>query len=135
MIKPLHKSGTMSKHDNYRGIYVSNHLSKLFTSLLNKRLHLGADNNNVLPDNSLGFKKEVRTEDGLFILTSLLDKYAKKRKKVYACFVDFTKFYDTVSHDLLFIKLLEKEITGNFYFVLKNIYNKQIYSKSPTINV
>ena len=99
----------MSKHDNYRGICISNHLSKLFTSLLNKRLRLRADNNNVLPDNSPGFRKGVRTEDGLFILTSLLDKYAKKGKKVYACFVDFTEFYDTVSPDLIFIKLFEKE--------------------------
>ena len=85
LIKPLHKNGTMSKHDNYRGICISNHLSKLFSSLLNKRLQLWADNNNVLPDNSLGFRKGVRMEDGIFFLTSLLDKYAKKGKKVYAC--------------------------------------------------
>ena len=40
LIKPLLKSGTMSKHDNYRGICISNHLSKFFTSLLDKRLQL-----------------------------------------------------------------------------------------------
>ena len=27
LIKPLHKSGTFSKHDNYRGMCISNHLS------------------------------------------------------------------------------------------------------------
>ena len=128
-IKPLHKSGTMSKHDNYRGICISNHLSKLFTSLLDKRLQLWANSNNVLPDNSVGFRKGVRrTEDGLFIFTSLLDKYAKKRKKVYACFVDFTKFYNTVSDDLLFIKLLEKGITDIFSSLIKNIYANYKYA-------
>ena len=43
---------------------------------------LWADNNNVLPDNSLGFRKGARTEDKLFILTSLLNKYAKKGASV-----------------------------------------------------
>ena len=31
LIKPLHKNGNTTKHDNYRGICISNHLSKLFT--------------------------------------------------------------------------------------------------------
>ena len=51
-----------------------------------------------------------------------------RKGQVYACFVDFTKFYDTVSHDLLFIKLLEEGITGNFYFLLKNMYNNCKYA-------
>ena len=35
LIIPIYKSGTFSKHDNYRGICISNHLSKLFTALSN----------------------------------------------------------------------------------------------------
>ena len=68
----------------------------------------------ILPEKSLEFRKGLRTEDGLFILTSLLDKYARKGQKLYACFVDFAKFYDTIAHDLLFLKLAEKGVNGNF---------------------
>ena len=32
-IKPLHETGTLSKHGNYREICISNHLSKLFTAM------------------------------------------------------------------------------------------------------
>ena len=78
LIKPIHKCGTFSKHDNYRGICISNHLSKLFTALLHERLEKWSVKENVLPDNSLGFRKGLRTEDGIFILTTLLDKYSKR---------------------------------------------------------
>ena len=41
LIKPIHKYGTFSKHDNYRGICISNHFSKLFTVCYIKGLKNG----------------------------------------------------------------------------------------------
>ena len=38
LIKPVHKSGLQTKSTNYRGLCISNHLSKIFTSILNERL-------------------------------------------------------------------------------------------------
>ena len=114
LIKPIHKSGTTTLHEHYRGICISNHLSKLFTSVLCDRLQSWVSQKGILPEKSLGFRKRLRTEDGLFILTSLLDKYARKGQKLYACFVDFAKFYDTIAHDLLFLKSAEKGVNGNF---------------------
>ena len=121
-IKPIHKSGTFSKHDNYRGICISNHLSELFTALLHKRLEKWSVKENVLPGNSLGFIKGFGTKSGIFILTTLLDKCAKWKERIFSCFVDFAKFYDLISHNLLFIKPAGKGISGNFYFLLKNMY-------------
>ena len=51
-IKPIHESGSLSKPDNYRGICISSHLSKLFTALLLKRLEKWTAVNNILPNNS-----------------------------------------------------------------------------------
>ena len=78
LIKPIHKSGSTLKHENYRGICISNHLTKLFTQLLNKRPTKWIEVNKILPENSLGFRKGLRTEDGLFVLESIIDKYARK---------------------------------------------------------
>ena len=103
-------------------------MSKLFTALLHKRLEKWSVKENVLLDNSLGFRKGLRTEDGMFILTTLLDKYAKRGERIFSCFVDFAKFYDSISHNLLFIKLAEKGISGNFYFLLKNMYSNCSYA-------
>ena len=102
LIKPLHKTGSHSNHDNYRGICISNHLSKLFTATMHRRLEKWSIQNNILPNESLGFRKGLRTEDGIFVLTTILDKYANEGSKVYSFFVDFEKFYNSINHQFLF---------------------------------
>ena len=84
---------------------------------MNKRLPKWTEINKILPENSLGFHKGLRTEDGPFVLESIIDKYPGERSKVYACFVDFSKYYDTISRDLLFSKLTNIDLSGNFYFL------------------
>ena len=135
LIKPIHKSGTTTLHEHYRGICISNHLSKLFTSVLCDRLQSWVSQKGIVPDKSLGFRKGLRTENGLFILTSLLDKYARKGQKLYACFVDFAKFYDTIAHDLLFLTLAEKGVNGNFYYLFKNMYQNCKYAVKVQLNI
>ena len=128
LIKPLHKTDSHSKHRNYRGICISNHLFKLFTAILHRRLEKWSIQNNILPNKSLGFRKGLRTEDGIFVLTTISDKYAKEGSKIYSCFVDFEKFYDSFNHQFLFLKLAEKGILGNFYFLLKDMYTNCSYA-------
>ena len=48
----------------------------------------------------------------------------QKGKKLYTCFVDFQKAFDSIWHDGLFRKLVNKGINGNFLKLIKNIYGK-----------
>ena len=128
LIKPVHKSGLQTKCTNYRRLCISDHLSKIFTSILNERLESYVKLKQILPHQSLGFRKGFRTEDAMFILSTILDKYAKRGSKVYACFVDFAKFYDTISHAHLFYKQLNTGISGNFCFTLKDMYKNRRYA-------
>ena len=130
LIKPIHKSGTTRLHEHYRGICISNHLSKLFTSVLCAKLQSWVSQKGIVPDKSLGFKKGLRTEDGLFILTSLLDKYAKKVRNSMRTLLILQN-----SHDLLFLKLAEKGVNGNFYYLLKNIYQNCKYAVKVQLNI
>ena len=43
-------------------------------------------------------------------------------EKVYACFVDFRKAFDSVWHEGLFYKLLKINIGGHFYNLIKSLY-------------
>ena len=88
----------------------------------------GWSQNKILPNNSLGFNLGFLTKDAIFILSTLLDKYAKCGKKVYVCFIDFAKFCGTISHDHLFYKLLNIGICGDFYFILKDMYKNRSYA-------
>ena len=66
-----------------------------------------------------------RTSDHILTLKSLHDKYVKQLNngKMYACFIDFKKAFDSVWHKGLFCKLLENKIGGRFYELIKNLYS------------
>ena len=124
LIKPLDKTGNFSKHDNYRTICTSNHLPKLFTAIMRRRLEKWSIQNNILPSKSLGFRKGLRTGDGIFVSTTILDKYSKEGSKIYSCFVNFEKFYDSINHQFLFFVLFLKGYFWQFFFPSKGYVHK-----------
>ncbi len=71
----------------------------------------------------LGFREGNRTSDAHLILYSLIRRYCHKtNQKIYACFVDFKKAFDSVPRDLLFEKLLSYGVSGKFFNILKTLY-------------
>ena len=95
-IIPIFKSDDSFDPINYRGITVSSCLGKLFTLVINERLIEFLDVRNILSHYQIGFRRGYRTADHVFILNTILNTYFSKGKKVYACFVDFSKAYDSV---------------------------------------
>ena len=63
-----------------------------------------------------------RTTDHIFILKSAIEKYFRSGKKLYACFIDFKKAFDSVWHEALFLKMRKLGIGGLFYKTVKNMY-------------
>ena len=123
IISPIYKSGDTSVCSNYRGINVSSCLGKLFSTILNQRLRNHALNRKLIPENQIGFMPDCRTSDHIFILKSAIDKYLRKKKKLYVCFVDFRKAFDSVRHEALFLKMQRLGIGGLFYKIVKEMYS------------
>lgn len=122
---PIFKAGSPSKPENYRGIAINSSIGKFFNSILNKRLDIHRDKNNIIHPCQVGFSKKSRTSDYMFVLKTILDKYTnRKGEKIYACFVDFKKAFDRVIHCGIKYELLENNISGKFYSALKDIYSK-----------
>lgn len=120
LITPIYKSGDKSDPTNYRGICVSSCLGKLFSSILNQRSHFYFEENKMLHYSQIGILPENRTADHVFTLRTLIDKYVHYHKeKVFACFVDFRKAFDSVWHEGLFYKLLKINIEATFTTWLK----------------
>ena len=110
---------------NYRGICTSSCLGKLFCSILNQRLLEHVQSLDILHKSQIGFLANNRTlrADHVLTLQTLIDKYVNcHQTKVYACFVDLRKAFDSVWHDGLLYKLLKINIRGNFYNVIKSLY-------------
>ena len=125
LISPIHKSGDSLDPNNYRGICVSSCMGKLFCSILNNRLMNFVNNKKIIHPSQIGFMPGNRTADHAFTLKTLHDKFVKNSNngKIYACFVDFRKAFDSVWHQGLFYKLLENKIGGRFYDLIKNLYS------------
>ena len=127
ILNPIHKSGNKAEPSNYRGISIMSCLSKFFNSILNLRLAKFVLENNILKETQLGFRKGNRTTDAHIILHSLIQQYCyKNNQKLYGCFVDFSKAFDTIPRGLLFEKLLNHGITGKFFNVLKTMYTNDL---------
>ena len=78
--------------------------------------------------NQCGFMKKHRTEDNLFVLNTIYQKYVVGHKqKIYLAFIDFKKFFDMINRKYLFYKLLGLNITGKFYNIIKSMYKNCEY--------
>ena len=65
----------------------------------------------------------------VFILKTLINKYVYKCKmKLYVCFVDFIKAFDSVWRSALFLKLGAKRIKDKFYNILHDMYSNTLYA-------
>ena len=127
MISPIHKKGSKSNPDNYRGISLTSCLGKFFAAILNQRLVKFVIEKNILSQAQLGFLPGNRTSDAHLILYNLIDFYCNKRKKyIFSCFVDFSKAFDSIPRYTLFKKLLDHNITGKVYDCLVNFYTKDL---------
>ena len=98
-LKPIFKSKSPLDPNNYRGIAMMSCLGKLFNKILSNRLEKFFETNNIIKKEQIGFMKKSRTSDHMFILRTLIDKMKMKmigKSKLFCCFVDFRKAFDTV---------------------------------------
>jgi hypothetical protein len=114
VIHALHKGADALQFENYRGITVGPVLAKVFAMILKARLSSWAKERGLRARGQASFRKDFRTMDNLYILRTLIEQSTHKHKKVYCCFVDFRKAFDTVLRDLLWQVLAEMGIVGRF---------------------
>ena len=122
VIHPIFKSGDVNDPGNYRGITVTSVLVKLFAMVLEARMSTWAEQSELRAHGQAGFRKDHRTSDNIFILQSLIKHAKKSRKKLYCCFVDFKKAFDSVPRQRLWEVLASIGVEGDFLACLKSIY-------------
>ena len=123
IVSPLHKKGCIYNPDNYRAIAIGSNLGKLFATVLLNRLLKFREA--YCPDtkNQLGFCKNARTVDHLFTLSTCIEKHVYHHgKRLYSCFVDFQKAFDSISREALLYKLSTLGIQGKFFKCLEYMY-------------
>ena len=115
------KYGDISSADNYRPVMSSSVFLKIFEyCLLNK-----IENLIQLNDRQHGFRSGYSTSTACYILKETILSYTMSNTNVYACFVDFSKAFDTVNHWTLLKKLEDYGLPDVYLHIIKFWYCNQ----------
>jgi len=104
IICPIYKNkGDRMKCENYRGISLMNHVTKIYESILEKRLRVFADEH--LGPWQHGFRPHRSTKDMIFTLRRIMDKHWEFNQPLYIAFIDLEKAFDRVPRQKLWESL------------------------------
>ncbi len=92
--------------------------------ILESHISQWAETNDLCAKGQVGFEKDFRTTDNLFILRTLTEQARFQKKKLYTCFVDFKKTFNTVPRDLLWQVMEGLGISGRILECLRSMYSQ-----------
>ena len=124
IITPIYKPGKPKNEPlSHRGISLMSSTAKIFTSILNNRIKIYLESNQLLAEEQNGFRSGRSCQDHIFTLTTLLCNRMNDKKPTYTCFVDFSKAFNCVNHELLWSTIRRFGINGRMYKVIQYMYS------------
>lgn len=126
LIISLYKGKKKNKllKDSYRGITLLNVAGKILEHLMLSRMIRAFQNSGV--PNCLQFSYQAGKSciHASFVLQEVINEAVENGSKVYSCFLDSAKAFDTVWFDGLFYKLFNLGICGKTWRLLRKWYSK-----------
>ena len=101
LIQPVPKKGDPSQPSNYRPISLTSVLSKVFESILNRKIWKHLNSSNLISDRQYGFRKERSTGDLLSLLSDSWSSALRGFGESFAVALDISKAFDRVWHKAL----------------------------------
>ena len=124
----LFKKGQKTQPNNYRPISLLSCFDKIFEKILSKRLVKFLEINKILFKYQYGFRKLYSTTLALLEFTDKIIQYPDEGNYCISIFVDLTKAFDTVDHEILLQKLEHYGIRGHANdFFRTYLINRQQY--------
>ena len=111
-IVPIFKGGDKRKIINYRPISLLPSISKILEKCVFNQVYLFLEENNILNKNQYGFRKGMSTELATADCVNYISEEIDKGNHVVAAFIDLTKAFDTVVHEILLKKLFYYGMRG-----------------------
>ena len=127
-VVPIFKSGDDMVFSNYRPVSILPMFSKLLEWLAYNRLVEFINDNKLLYDFQFGFQRGKSTQLAVMMLVDKITEALDNKECVVGIFLDFSKAFDTVDHDILLLKLEKYGIHGTELQWLKDyLSNRRQY--------
>jgi exonuclease III len=120
IIIPLHKKKDKMDCNNYRGISLLCHSSKIYTSIVLHRLRKRTDE--ILSEEQAGFRAGRSTIDQIYTLRQLAEKCTEFNKDMYICYIDFKKAFDSIWRAGLWRVMRSMNYPEKIVRILENMY-------------
>ena len=111
-IFPLYKSKEMEDIKNYRPVCLLNTVGKLLEKIVSSRMISYLEENNILINNQFAYRKGKSTEIAIIEYVKKVIESLNENKYVISVFLDLTRAFDCVNHEILLAKLKHYGLTG-----------------------
>ena len=127
-ITPVDKGGDITDPSNFRPISTLYSFAQIFEKLVYSQILGYLEKHNILSKFQFGFRKGRSTEHAIVEITDNFKKAIDKNLYMCGVFLDFSKVFDTVNHQILLKKLEAYGIRGTpLQWFTNYLTNRQQY--------
>ena len=126
-ITPVYKKGDKTNISSYRPICSLSPFSKIFERIIYDRMIKFIDRYNIFSKSQFGFRKNMSTEAALINFIDFVHKGLTAKHNVGAVFMDLSKAFDVMDHNILEIKLKHYVFRGTFLKLLMSFIKDRKY--------
>ena len=128
-ISPIFKGGKADREklNNYRPICSLSPLSKIIEKIIANRMTHFLENYEIFSKTQFGYRKNMGTETALLNYIDYIQRQLNSKHYIISIFMDLSKAFDVIDHNILKIKLEHYGFRGKFLDFLLNFIKDREY--------